>query len=164
MVDSGEWKDSQARSYYKLKHCTYMYHIFVFLQLFNMINCRKDGPTDYNVFGKFFHNFYFLVVLIGEFAFQFLIPNTLMRTTAMGKREWGACLMVGATSLIVALLLKCTPVRWLNKLRGGPCGIVDETKAVNNRLTQGFDRMNNMKVGSDAEDKTDDNYKADTKP
>lgn len=64
----------------KLKHCTYLYHIFVFLQLFNLINCRKDGATDYNVFGRFFHNWYFLAVLCGEFAFQFLFPATMIRT------------------------------------------------------------------------------------
>lgn len=72
-----------ARKAAKLKHCTYLYHIFVFLQLFNLINCRKDGAVDYNVFGRFFHNWYFLAVLCGEFAFQFLFPAAMIRTQAL---------------------------------------------------------------------------------
>lgn len=123
----------------KLKHCTYLYHIFVFLQLFNLINCRKDGATDYNVFGRFFHNWYFLAVLCGEFAFQFLFPAAMIRTSPFNSREWGACLMIGATPLLISVLLKCTPTRWLRKLQGGPCGIVDEKKAVSTRLTKAFD-------------------------
>jgi len=128
----------------KLRHCTYMYHIFVFLQLFNLINCRKDGPKDYNVFGNIFHNFYFLAVFCGEFAFQFLFPATMLRTVELGNREWGACLMMGATPLLISVLLKCTPERWLDKLRGGPCGIVNEEKKLETVFTKGFDRVNEM--------------------
>jgi len=144
-----------------------MFHIFVFLQLFNLINCRKDGATDYNVFGKFFHNWYFIIIISVELAFQLFAPGPFMRTASMNEREWGACLMVGSTALVAALLLKCTPLRWLNKLSGGPCGIVDETKAMNNKLTQGFDKVNSMQVGGEADDShKDDNYdkmKVDTK-
>jgi len=125
----------------KLRLCTYMYHVFVFLQLFNLINCRKDGPKDYNVFAKFFHNWYFLAVLFGEFAFQFLFPSPMIRTTTLSKREWGACLMLGATALIMSVLLKCTPERWLEKFRGGPCGIVDESKAVKNAITDAYTKL-----------------------
>jgi len=34
----------------KCKHLTYLFNIFVFLQLFNMINCRKIGRRDFNFF------------------------------------------------------------------------------------------------------------------
>jgi len=140
--DTAPVKGSLAeRCQNKLRLCTYMYHVFVFLQLFNLINCRKDGPKDYNVFAKFFHNWYFLAVLFGEFAFQFLFPSPMIRTTTLSKREWGACLMLGATALIMSVLLKCTPERWLEKFRGGPCGIVDESKAVKNAITDAYTKL-----------------------
>ena len=53
---------------YKLKHFTYIFNVFVFLQIFNEINCRKIGIQDFNVFDKFFHNFYFLAITIGTFS------------------------------------------------------------------------------------------------
>lgn len=125
----------------KLRHMTYMFHIFVFLQLFNQINCRKDGIKEYNVFAKFFHNFYFLAVLCVEFAFQFLCPATIMRTAELNKREWGMCLMIGATPLLISVLLKCTPRHWVEKLSGGP---IDETKeGPANALTKGFNTLAN---------------------
>jgi magnesium-transporting ATPase (P-type) len=51
----------------KEKHFTYIFNIFVFLQLFNMINCRKIGKRDFNVFEALFHNWYFIILfcLIG---------------------------------------------------------------------------------------------------
>lgn len=81
--DSKVLEGKDARVANKLKHCTYLYHIFVFLQLFNLINCRKDGAADYNVFGRFFHNWYFLAVLCGEFCFQFLFPAAMIRTATL---------------------------------------------------------------------------------
>lgn len=64
--------DTFLNSKPKMKHMQYIYNTFVFLQLFNQINCRKIGPQDLNVFNKFFHNFWFLIVFIGEFFFQVL--------------------------------------------------------------------------------------------
>jgi hypothetical protein len=153
---------SAARSVNKLRLCTYMFHVFVFLQLFNLINCRKDGAKDFNVFGKIGHNFFFLAVLGGEFAFQFLFPAAVIRTVGMTQREWGACLMLGATPLLISVLLKCTPERWLTKLEGGPCGIVDESKAVDTGLTRGFDRLAGMEVGAPENEKGDGYEKVDT--
>jgi len=138
--------ENEVRATAKLRHQTWLFHVFVFLQLFNLINCRKDGPKEYNVFAKPLHNFYFLAVLIGEFLFQFLAPSWFMRTAGLNKREWGACLMVGATALLASVLLKCTPVRWLAKLQGGPCGIVDEKKKMNNKLLDKFEAVSNKTV------------------
>lgn len=124
---------------WKLIHMTYIFHIFIFLQLFNQINCRKDGIKEYNVFAKFFHNFYFLTVLGAEFAFQFLCPSTMIGTAALTSRELGACLMIGASPLLISVLLKCTPRHWAAKLGGGP---IDETKkTADSALTAGFNRL-----------------------
>jgi len=41
---------------------TIVFQAFVFMQLFNIINARKLGNKDYNVFESFFNNGYFLVI------------------------------------------------------------------------------------------------------
>jgi len=153
---NGEYGNELGRCTAKLRHCTWLFHVFLFMQYFNLINCRKDGPKEYNVFGKPLHNIYFLIVLGSYFAFQFLAPATFIRTAGLNKREWGACLMVGATPLLVSALLKCTPVKWLGKLKGGPCGIVDEKKEAKNKLTAAFDSLSKKTVGAQEED---DGYK-----
>ena len=42
------WAVSQA----KRLHLTYIFNTFVFLQIFNEINCRKVGRKDFSVFGS----------------------------------------------------------------------------------------------------------------
>jgi magnesium-transporting ATPase (P-type) len=68
-TDPGD-NDDKAR--FKRTHFTYIYNTFVFLQMFNMINCRKIGRRDFNVFESFFHNMYFLVLFAFIVVVQFL--------------------------------------------------------------------------------------------
>jgi hypothetical protein len=49
----------------KRKHLTKIYNVFVFLQLFNEINCRKVGNKDFNVLESFFHNPWYTLILFG---------------------------------------------------------------------------------------------------
>lgn len=56
----------------KRKHFTYIFNVFIFLQIFNYINCRKVGRRDLNVFEEFGHNPYFLIVFFGTFAAQII--------------------------------------------------------------------------------------------
>lgn len=54
----------------KLKHMTYIFNAFIFLQLFNQINCRKIGEGSTNVFDSITGNKYFIAVILGEFFIQ----------------------------------------------------------------------------------------------
>jgi len=100
----------------------------VFLQIFNEINCRKvgtwSGPgqgyrRDFNVFESILtHNFYFNIVVIGTFAGQILMCEFMpgiTRTVPLSRGEWGACIAVGATPLLISMMLKLTPTSWLNR-------------------------------------------------
>ena len=119
--------DAYSQSQAKLRHLTYIFNIFVFLQLFNEINCRKVGRRDFAVFEAFFHNPFFLLVVLGTFAAQVamctFLPN-LTQTTPLTKGEWGACIAVGATTLVVAAALKLTPEAWVARVPTGK--MVDE--------------------------------------
>jgi len=100
-------------------HFTYIFNTFVFLQLFNEINCRKVGRKDFNVFEKFLHNQYFLMVIIGTFTTQILICKwfpAITGTEQMNKGEWGACIALGSTNLLVGALLKLTPESWVERM------------------------------------------------
>jgi len=96
----------------KLKHFTYIFNVFVFLQIFNEINCRKIGIHDFNVFDKFFHNFYFLAIVLGTFAlqiiFNYFFPE-LINVVRLTKSEWGACIVAGSSPLLISFILKLTP-------------------------------------------------------
>lgn len=104
----------------KRKHFTYIFNVFIFLQIFNYINCRKVGRRDLNVFEEFGHNPYFLIVFFGTFAAQILSCeyfSSITGTEDMEKGEWGACIAIGSTTLLIAAILKRTPDSWVSKLR-----------------------------------------------
>ena len=73
----------------------------------------------------------------------------MIRTAELGQREWGACLMLGATPLLISVLLKCTPERWL---QWRIFNAVDENKEMDNQLTKTFNSINDAKVGSNVDD------------
>jgi magnesium-transporting ATPase (P-type) len=118
----------------KKTHLTYVFNTFVFLQLFNFVNCRKVGPRDFNVFEAPFHNTYFLLVVAGTTATQVLMCECfsgLTATVPLSRSEWGACIAVGATPLLVSAALKITPVAWVAGLGGL---LPDEDKGTESKL------------------------------
>lgn len=48
-------------------HYTLLFHTFMMMNFFNQINCRKLGAKEFNVFKNFFNNFWFIVILAGQF-------------------------------------------------------------------------------------------------
>lgn len=107
------------QSLHKKQHFTYIFNIFIFLQLFNMINCRKIGKKDFNVFESMFHNWYFIFLfsLIAgvQFAGTQYFPF-IFRTVPMNKTEWGSCIVIGSTVLLWNAILKLLPEKWFAKL------------------------------------------------
>jgi len=59
-------KDTTDGGYAKAEMFTYIFNIFVFMQLGNEVNCRLIGPKDLNVF-MIHKNVYFMAVLVGIF-------------------------------------------------------------------------------------------------
>jgi len=86
------------------------------MQLANEINCRKIGQREFNVFERFFHNWWFIGVIIAFSVMQYFQIQWfwwLTRTHTMKTSEWGGCIVVGMTPLVISLLLKMTPSAWL---------------------------------------------------
>lgn len=117
-----EWKagvEAYNDSQEKLRHLTWIFNTFVFLQIFNYINCRKVGERDFNVIEQFFHNKFFLGILVITFSFQYILTNifySIAGCVPLTKGEWGACLVVGSTPLLISVLLKLTPGAWVDRI------------------------------------------------
>lgn len=89
------------------------------MQVFNQVNCRKIGRKDFKVFEKIFHNYFFLAVIIGVTTMQVVMVQffpAISQTTPMTRSQWGACIAVGSSPLVMSMILKLTPDTWVKKL------------------------------------------------
>lgn len=128
----------------KRRHLTYIFNTFVFLQIFNEVNCRKVGRRDFHVFEALHHNWYFIAVVVCTFAAQILmcqipIAAGVAGTLPLTRSEWGGCIATGATPLLVAVLLKLTPESWVEKTRAA--AIFDENSPEENPALGFYGRL-----------------------
>lgn len=71
----------------------------------------------------------------------------LFRTTPLDRSEWGCCLAVGATPLLISVILKLTPERWLEKVKLDK--LVNEDKVIENKgLLKLYNDTAKIKIGA----------------
>jgi magnesium-transporting ATPase (P-type) len=105
----------------KVKHFTFLFNAFVFMHIFNEINCRKVGATSFNIFAGILNNWLFLAVLSSVVALQYCFVSfkTVARifdATTLDSSKFAECVVLGMTTWVISALLKMTPVAWLKKL------------------------------------------------
>jgi magnesium-transporting ATPase (P-type) len=103
----------------KKTHMTMIFTTFVFLQFFNMLNCRVIGPSEYNIFKKFFNSIVFILVLCVIFFVQWSACEWftfIFETATISGEQFGQCILAASTVLIASLALKLTPEQWVEKL------------------------------------------------
>lgn len=99
----------------KTLHYTMIFNTLIFMNLFNQISSRKLGWDEINIFSSLFNNKWFLIVLIAEGAFQWLIVQwggilgMIFRTTPLDYIQWITCLSFAIGSLLVNLGIKFIP-------------------------------------------------------
>ena len=102
----------------KLKHYTMIFNSFVFMQIFNEINSRKLGKSEFNVFAGFFNNLLFLTIVLSTVGIQVAMVQyggASVRTTPISIEEHLICLAIGMGSLVNGFLIKLIlPVKWFN--------------------------------------------------
>lgn len=143
----------------KKRHLTYVFNCFVFLQIFNQINCRKVGGNEINVFDNFFKNKYFLLVIISEVAIQvsttqFSLLSEFTKQSKLNRGELGGCIAVGSTALLFSVFVKTVfSEKATDKIYGFASRFIDETKdkTSGNKFLDTFNKVNEMKVGDDEE-------------
>ncbi|CAJ2655109.1 unnamed protein product [Trifolium pratense] len=90
---------------------TVIFNTFVFCQVFNEVNSRDMEKI--NVFQGLFSSWIFLMVIAGTVCFQVIIVEflgTFAQTVPLCRDLWLTSVMIGAVSLVVAVVLKCIPV------------------------------------------------------
>ncbi|MBA0571483.1 hypothetical protein Golob_005055 [Gossypium lobatum] len=90
---------------------TLIFNSFVFCQVFNEINSRDMEKI--NVFRGFFDSWLFIMVMVCTVGFQSIIVEllgTVADTVPLSWELWLTSILLGAGSLIVAVILKCIPV------------------------------------------------------
>lgn len=96
----------------KLLHYTLIFNVFVFLQVWNLINARKLLADEFNVFSNFCNNPMFFLIFFISMITQVLlvqIGGNKVKTYPLGWKENAICIALGAVSIVWGLLLKLIP-------------------------------------------------------
>jgi len=103
---------------------TLMFQTFVLMNIFNMFNCRKIGSEEdreLNVFQFIHHNWWFLIIMLGELNIQYMMvgyPGTtkLFMTAELTFGMHLTAFLLGLGSLLVAVGVKYTPYEYVAKI------------------------------------------------
>ncbi|MED6133506.1 putative calcium-transporting ATPase 11, plasma membrane-type [Stylosanthes scabra] len=90
---------------------TVIFNAFVFCQVFNEINSRDMEKI--NIVRGMFSSWVFLLVIASTVIFQVIIVEflgTFAQTVPLSKDLWLFSVLIGAVSLVIAVVLKCIPV------------------------------------------------------
>ena len=66
--------------------------------------------------------------------------SAISNTTPLTFNEWGVCLGIGASNLLVGFILKLTPDTWVEKFK--VMSIFDEDKVVDNKILNKWNGVN----------------------
>lgn len=128
----------------KMLHFTMIWNTFIFLQLFNMINCRDVSATKMHGFAGLFRNFNTwaiigLIVLIQWSAcFTFMGRALFEASMNVTMRDFFVCIVTASSVIVANAMLKAIPSRWIAKLP-----TIDENKSVGsgNVLMSAYDKQ-----------------------
>ncbi|KAF9155129.1 hypothetical protein BG015_010923, partial [Linnemannia schmuckeri] len=92
---------------------TMIFNVFVFLQVFNELNCRRIDDTI-NVFKNVLNNKIFIIVQFIVLAGQILIVQwggQAFKTVPLTGQQWLLTVLIGSLSLPVGLFLRLLPAK-----------------------------------------------------
>jgi Ca2+ transporting ATPase len=95
----------------KMLHYTFIFQIFVFIQVFNLINSRKIAEDEINVFAGFFDNFLFVFVIFATIGVQMALVEVggkFSKTTELDTKQNLICLGISLLTLVWGFILKFT--------------------------------------------------------
>ncbi len=132
----------------KMEHYTLIWNTFVFLQFFNLINCRDVTAHKMHGFSQIHRNFVTLFVLAIILGVQFFacftfLGRAVFEASKQDGREYLITIVCAASCLIVNALLKFIPDRWVAKMPS-----LDESKSVgsNNALMNAYNKQAGAKA------------------
>ena len=98
----------------KMEHFTLIWNTFVFLQVFNLINCRDVSSSGRNGFSGLHKNLFTIMIILMIVGVQFLSCFTFLgriffEATYTGAREWMVCVVAASSVLLANALIKFIP-------------------------------------------------------
>lgn len=98
----------------KMTHFTLCWNCFVFMQIFNLINCRDVSSSGMNGFQNLHRNFLTVMIILLIVGIQFLSCFTFLgriffEAAVTGGREWTVTIVAAASVLVANALLKLVP-------------------------------------------------------
>lgn len=108
------------------QHFTIIFNTFVFMQIFNEINARKIHGEQ-NVLSGIHRNWLYVVIMIGQVAFQILwvevpfVSERIFKTTGLEIDQWMWCIFLGSVELVWGQILTIIPVELIPNWRESPC-------------------------------------------
>jgi len=115
----------------KAMHYTLIWNTFIFLQIFNLINCRDVGPTKMHGCGGLLRNTLTWLIILMIIAIQAAACKTFLgylffQTDIVDTRHFCITIVCGASVLIAGMLFKLVPNRWIE----GRMPSLDESRAI----------------------------------
>ncbi|CAO3610583.1 unnamed protein product [Cunninghamella blakesleeana] len=91
---------------------TMVFNVFVFLQIFNELNCRRIDAHTFNVFSNIQHHSLFIIVQVVVVLGQFLIVTyggIAFKTVPLSGEQWLITVLLGSLSLPVGTIIRLIP-------------------------------------------------------
>ncbi|KUF99863.1 hypothetical protein AM588_10010320 [Phytophthora nicotianae] len=115
-VPSGRYQDlDESHKHEPTQHMTVIFNTFVWMQLFNELNCRKihDEP---NVLEGLMGNRVYIYVTILQILMQLVIvqcTGSFFNCEPLTASQWGVSIGLGAISMPLRVILRCFSAKWL---------------------------------------------------
>ena len=132
----------------KREHFTLIWNTFIWLQFWNLINCRDVSAEKMHGFEKLPRNFLTWVILLiiagvqiaGCFTFLGFLIFEARKTEA---REFAVCVTAAASVVPANALLKLIPSRWIAKMPS-----LDESKSLGggSKLMSAYEKQASAKA------------------
>ena len=97
---------------------TVIFNCFVWIQIFNTLNCRRLD-NRLNVFEGITRNKWFVIIIFTMIAGQILIifvGGRALTTTRLNGAQWGISLVIGFVALPLGIVIRCIPDSWMLQL------------------------------------------------
>jgi magnesium-transporting ATPase (P-type) len=96
----------------KCRAFTMLFNLFVYLHLFNQLNCREITAKRTNPFKNITRNFQFLLVFFSTIGVQYMIVEwggVVTRTSGLTSRQHAFSVIIGSSSLVASYMIKKLP-------------------------------------------------------
>ena len=94
-------------------HFTIFFNIFVYMQVFNLVNARKLQKNEFNVFDGIFGNWLYIliqtIIIVGQ-VILVTFGGRAVRTHALNVQQHGLCLLISSMTLVLGAFVKLLPI------------------------------------------------------